>query len=367
MLNFVQNQGKEHLSFQVKMDCPLPIKKFKLEADSATTSTTKNETSIQESNMDENFVGVCIVKTEEFDFDEFSSIEDPLEVSETRSKRFLAESNVERVENSENSTIKQFNQSYLDLLENRELPQKKVQNKINSIVHQFNQHSEKQPIKNQRVPIHIYQVQEHSKKGNNASRVSVCSPLSKSETSVERKDIFLVKKDNLAQHDRVKEAETETHIEKSVKRKYVCSRCDFATSAINVLLVHVKEVHEKKTLHKCSQCQYTHTEKRHIFTHFREKHEGTSAHRCGKCDYVNIDKEQVLKHWQSVHKGIELFKCSVCRDEFTHKSHLQMHINKYQHDEKRHMCSICGKGFSHKGFLKGHIALNHEIKTQEYK
>ena len=82
---------------------------------------------------------------------------------------------------------------------------------------------------------------------------------------------------------------------------------------------------------------------------------------------VNIDKEQVLKHWQSVHKGIELFKCSVCGDEFTHKSHLQLHINKYRHEERKHMCSICGKGFAHTGFLKGHIALNHEIKTRQYK
>ena len=275
---------------------------------------------------------------------------------------------MERVENSENCTRKQFNQSYLDLLENRELPEKKVQYKLNSIVHQFNQRSEKQPIKNhQRVPIHIYQVQENSEKGKNASRVSVCSPLLKSENPVESKDIFLVKKDNLSQHDGVKETETETQIENSVKRKYVCSRCDFATSAINVLLQHVKEVHEKKTLHKCSQCQYTHTDKRYVFTHFREKHEGSrSAYRCGKCDYVNIDKEQVLKHWQSVHKGIELFKCSVCGDEFTHKSHLQVHITNNQH-ERKHMCSICGKGFAHTGFLKGHIALNHEIKTQEYK
>ena len=281
------------------MDCPLP--------------TTKNTASIQESDRDENFVGVYSFKTEEFDNDEFSSIDDPLEVSETLSEGFSAESNVEWVANIENrkkSTIKQFNQPYVG-----------------------NTCSEKQPMKDVTGNTSINKVTDE---GTNTSRVSVCSPLLKSENSVKRMEVFLVKKENVS--------EKEKHTENPVKRKY-------------------------KMLHKCGKCEYFNFDKEQVLKHWQSVHKRKYKilHKCGECEYFNFDKEQVQKHWQSVHKGIELFKCSVCRDEFIQKGRLQMHMNKYHHEEKRHMCSICGKGFSHKGFLKGHIALTHEIKTQEYK
>ncbi|KAL1460863.1 hypothetical protein WDU94_012802 [Cyamophila willieti] len=115
-----------------------------------------------------------------------------------------------------------------------------------------------------------------------------------------------------------------THLKShSAESDFVCFVCDKLLTRTNILIDHIRSVHQKIRDFSCNYCTRTFSTVYNLREH------------------VNI------------HTALKKHVCEVCGQAFVHKGGLRSH--KFSHGDSRFLCSICGNSYKNPIFLKRHI------------
>ncbi|XP_063406813.1 zinc finger protein 91-like [Mytilus trossulus] len=186
--------------------------------------------------------------------------------------------------------------------------------------------------------------------------------------------------------------------ENTEDENYKCDNCDFSTRKLNILTVHVMEVHPE-VQHHCPTCGYSfrsqysvdlHTSKHHgeaekkkpvcIFCSkkFLRKrflrihqfkahgilHPDVKQYKCDAegCIKIAYTATELRQHKRN-HTAEKRFPCQQCNFVCAHRHRLLRHVRTVHLQLKPALCESCGKSFTTEQHMKEHIRRYH---TNDY-
>ena len=133
------------------------------------------------------------------------------------------------------------------------------------------------------------------------------------------------------------------HVDRSVKKKWACTECDYSCDWRNDYKRHLV-THSKVKAHKCDTCGKCFTRKGNLTRHIKSVHTKESQYECEVCEKVFTQRGTLLTHIKIVHDKIRSFVCTQCDKTFTYKSDLTKHMRIHT-KEKPYQCLFCYKTF----------------------
>ena len=119
-----------------------------------------------------------------------------------------------------------------------------------------------------------------------------------------------------------------------------CKQCDFTTSNVEILRIHMK-THRGRKQTKCKHCEYvsdrSYSVKIHMRTHTGEK----PVINCSDCAFTTSYKGALIIH-KRLHSGERPYKCIQCESSFTRSYLLKLHMRKHTGEKSVHVqCGQC--------------------------
>ena len=161
-------------------------------------------------------------------------------------------------------------------------------------------------------------------------------------------------------------------VEYNPKKKVSCNLCG-SNVRFFYLKRHIKEVHTKELrVHVCeyADCGQSFSRPNILINHIKSVHEKIKKFPCDFCPYKAAYKNSLLQHteiWHSIGLRERNYKCHSCDKRFYDSRNLQIHVNEVHKKIRNHQCFYCNKFFSRNYLLKVHIFKVHEKRKQETK
>uniref|UniRef100_A0A1A9ZJM8 Protein krueppel n=1 Tax=Glossina pallidipes TaxID=7398 RepID=A0A1A9ZJM8_GLOPL len=153
-----------------------------------------------------------------------------------------------------------------------------------------------------------------------------------------------------------------THMDDEEKLR--CALCDFKTSRIACLKIHMTTIHGPEFAEKsikpknerirnfgCHLCSKKYCRKEDLQKHVKEKHS-------------NDSKTQTQELQTEVGKSKDFYLCNFCGQSFTTHSNLQMHSRKHT-GERPYKCDLCEKAFIRQQDMKLHRVIHSDEKPHQ--
>ena len=173
---------------------------------------------------------------------------------------------------------------------------------------------------------------------------------------------------------------------------FACSKCNFAFSSNENMIIHLKNVHPKLDIDKaiqggdekvkqlrelsndgtlgskmldkmrkyaCKKCEYASSHKNHYMMHIKAVHEKIRHNACGECSFATSLKSDLKKHIRAVHDKIRDYVCEYCDFATSYKGTLNRHIKEVHDKIRNNVCDECGFATSDKRSLIRHIRRKH--------
>ena len=106
--------------------------------------------------------------------------------------------------------------------------------------------------------------------------------------------------------------------------KIECDACDFTTTRLDGLREHKLSVHQG-IRYNCPQCAKTFTQERNMKMHVRMIHERKTILSCDQCDYTTSWKDSLHQHIKTKHEGV-VYECPICLRALASSRQVQQHI-----------------------------------------
>lgn len=118
----------------------------------------------------------------------------------------------------------------------------------------------------------------------------------------------------------------ETHmVVHSDQRAFKCDLCPKSFKLKQHFKIHILTQHTYSDEEfKCKMCSKVLTQARTLANHVKEVHEKASMHQCDICDYNAARKSTIKIHTDAVHSDVK-FTCPKCAKKIAYKSHLTKH------------------------------------------
>lgn len=173
-----------------------------------------------------------------------------------------------------------------------------------------------------------------------------------------------------------------TVIDNNGMNLYVCLKCDFCFTHLDVYKKHVDSVHgESQQKFKCDICNKNFDDIASLKLHANEHKEkenkenlGTVVYNCNYCSYKSTNKSTLQSHTSRKHSlnrksrvnttknggnPVEL-SCDVCDFKCPNKRRLKEHLERRHADDYKYECNECGKKFKVKGDMRLHVRFKHK-------
>lgn len=111
---------------------------------------------------------------------------------------------------------------------------------------------------------------------------------------------------------------------------------------------------------QCDVCGKFFSSKYHLETHMLI-HKGVRNSRCHICGKTFIREDVLLKHIRNVHEKDNKFQCEICQMRFSTNYHLKRHMNTHL-DKTECICTQCGKKFDRIDKYNNHVKKEHLLK-----
>ena len=119
-------------------------------------------------------------------------------------------------------------------------------------------------------------------------------------------------------------------VEYNPKKKVTCNLCG-SNVRFFYLKRHIKEVHTKELrVHDCEMCDRTFSRPNILIDHIKSVHEKIKKFPCDFCPYKSFQRNSLKKHveiWHCDSPRERNYKCHTCDKRFYDSRHLQIHIN----------------------------------------
>ncbi|KAK9871143.1 hypothetical protein WA026_011425 [Henosepilachna vigintioctopunctata] len=140
--------------------------------------------------------------------------------------------------------------------------------------------------------------------------------------------------------------------------KYECNNCEFVTTVLFSLEMHINTMHLKKQEFKCNVCPFTSFIKSNLRQHLNI-HTKERIYKCKKCPYECLNATYLKKHDNQVHTKEKVFKCSSCDFKCYRQENLKCHINSMHSKKKRYDCKFCKYFSYYQSNLINHVKAIH--------
>uniref|UniRef100_A0A1A9ZJL3 Protein krueppel n=1 Tax=Glossina pallidipes TaxID=7398 RepID=A0A1A9ZJL3_GLOPL len=183
-----------------------------------------------------------------------------------------------------------------------------------------------------------------------------------------------------------------TYAHMTDEKKLRCAVCDFKTSRISSLKVHLTTIHGPECVEKyikpkndrvrnfgCDLCSRKYCRKDDLQKHVKKKHVNGSRiekqklrgnvekrkdfHLCNFCGQSFTTHSSLQIHSRK-HTGERPFKCDLCEKAFMRQQDMKLH-RVIHSDEKPHQCFECGKSFKRSDKLRDHMRVHSELRPHK--
>jgi len=169
-------------------------------------------------------------------------------------------------------------------------------------------------------------------------------------------DLYFADKETFQKHMKSK------HVDRSVKKKYACTECDYSFDQNYRLQNHLLS-HSKLKPYKCDTCGNTFKQKCSLTHHIKSVHTKETQLKCEECDKTFTRPYSLRQHVKNIHHKIRSYICSKCDKKFTTTSHLSTHMKthtKVDIEGLKVECEICDKVFTQRIHLRHHVKYVHD-------
>ncbi|XP_063544149.1 zinc finger protein 182-like isoform X7 [Cydia strobilella] len=145
---------------------------------------------------------------------------------------------------------------------------------------------------------------------------------------------------------------------------YECEYCDLVFSSNPKKALHEQTAHQAK-VYKCSICEETLKSFYLKNVHLSEVH-GVEERRikCPHCPKVFPQDNIMVRHLRRVHQKVKEHVCPVCGDMFFESYQMKVHLMAHT-GRKDFKCDFCGKTFMRNSYLGKHIKLYHSKSDEK--
>lgn len=168
---------------------------------------------------------------------------------------------------------------------------------------------------------------------------------------------------------------------------YVCLKCDFCFTHLEVYQRHMSSIHPEEQEFKCDVCEKLFNDleslKEHANTEHKSKEEplkenlDTINYNCHFCSYKSTNRSTLNSHVSRKHSTsrkiarmrnntknsaatqLEL-SCDICDFKCPNKRRLKEHLERKHADDYKYECNECGKKFKVKGDMRLHVRFKHK-------
>ncbi|XP_051170853.1 zinc finger protein 436-like isoform X6 [Leptopilina boulardi] len=164
---------------------------------------------------------------------------------------------------------------------------------------------------------------------------------------------------------------------------YVCRKCDFCFTHLDVYQRHMNSTHFEGEEFKCDICDQVFTGLTELKEHANHEHKtkenkenvDASYYNCNFCTYKSTNRSTLNSHVSRKHSSsrksaklsnskngtqqIEL-SCDICDFKCPNKRRLKEHLERRHADDYKYECNECGKKFKVKGDMRLHVRFKHK-------
>uniref|UniRef100_A0A8D9ELR5 PR domain zinc finger protein 5 n=1 Tax=Cacopsylla melanoneura TaxID=428564 RepID=A0A8D9ELR5_9HEMI len=146
-----------------------------------------------------------------------------------------------------------------------------------------------------------------------------------------------------------------THIKSHSKESdFVCFVCDKLLSRTNILIDHIRSVHQKIRDFSCHLCKGTFSTVYNLREHMNI-HTASKKHVCEVCGQAFVHKASLNLHKFS--HGTP-FTCNHCGKNYANPLTFKTHILENHSNLPKYVCDICGKELKTKSILQKHLVVH---------
>ncbi|GBP81678.1 Zinc finger protein 678 [Eumeta japonica] len=141
------------------------------------------------------------------------------------------------------------------------------------------------------------------------------------------------------------------------KKAYKCGHCEYATSDIQRMKIHMR-THKGKKSCNCGLCGYRASYLGDLKRHMRI-HMDKNPHKCEQCDYRSMRFDSIKRH-MSTHVTDAPYKCEQCNYSSSGLENLKQHMRNHT-VEKPYKCELCEFSSVRFDNMQRHVAQKHKM------
>lgn len=145
----------------------------------------------------------------------------------------------------------------------------------------------------------------------------------------------------------------------NLKNVYLCQYCDMAFTAQIECAEHEAR-HDAANPHSCNYCPFRCSSRQVVIAHIKELHDNDRPYVCVQCN-KGFGRRSDLKKHTIVHTGIRPFTCPVCNKNFSRNTNLTKHMRIHT-GLKPHVCQKCPRSFTTTTDLIHHQRVHNDHK-----
>lgn len=140
---------------------------------------------------------------------------------------------------------------------------------------------------------------------------------------------------------------------------YLCQYCDMAFTAQFDCSVH-EGGHDQANPYSCTYCVYKCSSRQVLIAHIKDVHDNDRPYVCIQC-HKGFGRRSDLKKHTIVHTGVRPFTCPVCNKNFSRNTNLTKHLRIHT-GLKPHVCQKCPRSFTTTADLVRHQRVHVDSK-----
>ena len=147
---------------------------------------------------------------------------------------------------------------------------------------------------------------------------------------------------------------------------YLCLKCEYKTSTLTGIKLHIGKIHPTLSKYKCDLCDYSSDSQNKLRKHEESKHIEHLPYSCDICGKKFKYVGSVALHNKRQH-GDDKFDCDMCEFSTVAKNSLQSHVNSIHTKENKFSCTLCLYVCYQKRTLSQHFKNIHDDSEDQRK